>query len=82
MKSINIQSKNIVKTETANRIEIAECKITLNESAEFIIRIYNEELLISTKIIEIKGEEYNNWGSDDNYIETLILSKLEMNKRD
>jgi len=36
--------------------------------------------LINIETISIEGEEYNNWGSDDNYIETLILTKLGFQK--
>jgi hypothetical protein len=38
------------------------------------------EGITESEIITIEGSEYNAWGTDDNYIYDLILSKLGLEK--
>ena len=52
--------------------------IILNESVSYIITLYDNlgnDIFIISGLIE--GDEYNNWGTDDNYITTLINQKVQ-----
>ena len=78
---IKIDKKEIVTVYTVNRIEILDGNISMRDRyASFPVKFYDEEgNFFAMNNVEIKNEEYDAWTTDD-YIETLILSKLEMTK--
>jgi hypothetical protein len=63
--------------------EVSNVYINLDILPELskVIANVRYEGFTETEIVVIEGEEYNAWGSDDNYIYNLILSKsgLERN---
>lgn len=78
---INIENKEVITTQTISKVDILEGTIELNKSVRFGVRLMDSnENVISHQNITISGEEYENWGSDDNYIENLILTKLGVQK--
>jgi len=78
---IRIENKEVITTHTIAFIEILNGDISMvDRFASFPVRIFDENNnLLFVKRIDIKDEEYDAWNSDD-YIENLILSKLEMVK--
>jgi hypothetical protein len=78
---IKIEKKEIITTQTISHIEILNGDISIKDRfASFPVRIYDDaNNLLSLINIEIRDEEYDAWNSDD-YIESIILSKLEMVK--
>lgn len=78
---INIENKEFITTQTISKIEILDGSVQLNNSVKFpVVLKTSDDSVITTQVIIITGEEYENWGSDDNYIESLILSKLGVQK--
>jgi hypothetical protein len=78
---INIENKEIITTQIISKVDILEGTIQLNKSVRFPVRLMDSnENVISNQTITISGDEYENWGSDDNYIESLILTKLGVQK--
>ncbi len=78
---INIENKEIITTQIISKVDILEGTIQLNKSVRFPVRLMDSnENVISNQTITIYGDEYENWGSDDNYIESLILTKLGVQK--
>lgn len=79
MLKLSIQNKEIVTTQVVTSVEILEGTIQLNNSVKFPVKLLgsNDET-INIEFIEISGDEYLNWGVDDNYIRNLILNKLEL----
>ena len=76
-KTIFVENKDIVKTYTISKIEISVVNITLFESVTISVFLKDvDDNLIDTTYFTLKNEEYDNWGSDDDYILDLILSKL------
>lgn len=76
-KTIFVENKDIVKTYTISKIEISVVNITLFESVTISVFLKDvDNNLIDTTYFTLKNEEYDNWGSDDDYILDLILSKL------
>jgi hypothetical protein len=62
--------------------EIKSVKISLQifpEQSFAISTVYYDGLLEGVSV-RIEGEEYDAWGSDDNYIYDLTLSKLGLEK--
>ena len=78
---INIENKEIITTQIISKVDILEGTIQLNKSVRFPVRLMdsNDNVILSQNIT-IFGDEYENWGSDDNYIESLILTKLGVQK--
>lgn len=78
---IKINDKEIVTVYTVNRIEILDGNISMKDKyALFPVKFYDQEgNFFAMNNVEVKGEEYDAWNSDD-YIEELILSKLGMTK--
>ena len=78
---IRIEKKQIITTHTISHIEILSGDISMSDRfASFPVRIYDENNnLLSFTRVEVRDEEYDAWNSDD-YIESIILSKLEMVK--
>lgn len=57
--------------------KIREVLISLNSGASFVVLLYGEtEDTILCKTIEMSGEDYNKWGSDDEYVVEYIKNKL------
>jgi hypothetical protein len=75
--NIDVQEKQITIIQKINKIEIMEGKIELDSSASFPVRMINSSgELIDIQFVKIEGAEYTNWGSDDQYVVNLILTKL------
>lgn len=67
------------KTEqyVVTKLDIQILDLKLNESVLVLVSLYDEhEVRVSQKQIVISGDEYNAWGSDDQYLLTLIASKF------
>jgi hypothetical protein len=78
---VNIENKDFITTKTISKIDILDGNIQLNRFVSFPVRLMDsDDNVISIEHVSISGEEYNNWGSDDSYIETLILTKLGFQK--
>jgi hypothetical protein len=80
MSSIDIPSQSIYQS-----IEINKIKITLLNhilSQEVLLEILLQPVVPTmppvVKYIPISGEEYANWGVDDNYLIQLAAQKLNL----
>jgi hypothetical protein len=77
MSIINVQTKEIVTTQSVTQVEILEGNIQLNQSARFPVKLLDSNGgLVSIEFVTIEGADYTNWASDDSYITTLILTRL------
>jgi hypothetical protein len=66
--------KVVIKTFTYTEFAIKDIIITLNKSAKFIVILYGDDTDVVD--IEMTTEEYQNWGSDDDYVIQFIKNKL------
>lgn len=77
MSKINVQDKIITTQSTVKSVEIENLHLELNKSAIFSVKMFDENSsLVSIERVDIIGDDYNNWGSDDNYVVTFIFNKL------
>lgn len=66
------------KTINAHSYTFRIDDIELNEFAILGIYLYDEnETFICKKEIKLEGERYNNWGTDDSYIEGIVKEEIE-----
>jgi hypothetical protein len=49
--------------------------------ASFVVFFYKDMQMVSTRTYTMTGEDYNNWGSDDQYVYTWITNKLRSEQR-
>lgn len=70
-------TKVVMSTYTSFRI--VKVDVTLNNSANILVIVYHQqdELENFTEIVQLTGDNYNNWGNDDNYINNYIKQYLE-----
>lgn len=81
---IDIETYKIIKEVDINQVRIDVLSIDFeNGSAMFKVFFLNNQFPNddSTRYIEIKGSEYEDWGNDDSYIIDLILNKLGLIKK-
>lgn len=51
--------------------------INLGVSASLLAILYNGDTMVCTKTYNMEGDDYNNWGSDDQYVYTWVANKLQ-----
>ena len=63
-------------TKTYTKFLIKNVTVNINSSATIIILLYPLEGDIISRIIQMDGSDYANWGSDDSYLINFIKAKL------
>lgn len=77
MGKIEIHPKKVITTTILKYIEISDGVILLGNSAKFPVKIFDENgNLNSVEFVEISGDDYEKWGSDDSHISKCIMSKI------
>jgi hypothetical protein len=78
--SVNIVDVTL-DAPVATSIELDIMEVVLNSHVTVVVRFLNSTgNLIKNEIIRIEGAEYAAWGSDDNYIINLVISKLNLSQ--
>tara|TARA_R100000773_G_C4156629_1_gene76314 strand:+ start:211 stop:471 length:261 start_codon:yes stop_codon:yes gene_type:complete len=66
-------------TKTATQLQVQGTSVTLGQSASFYWQLLTDEgHQVSQGNLGISGEEYKAWGTDDDYIYTLVASDLNL----
>lgn len=78
---MKVQIKPVIKTSTEVEINIIVFNdpITDATKASATVKLLGDGIF-DTKQVIIEADEYNAWGSDDNYIYDLIFSKLGLER--
>jgi hypothetical protein len=72
LNDINIEPLNII----CNRVRIESVSLTLFESAQISVSLYNDSELISFRNFVILGTDYTSWENDDSYLVNWIMQQL------
>ena len=64
-------------TKTYTKFLIKNVTVNINSSATIIILLYPLDGDIISRIIQMEGSDYLNWGIDDNYLINFIKANLE-----
>ena len=78
---VNINDYTLVQKSIINNIQINILKIELFKSMTLSVNLLSNNKLIDSKLMTITGDEYTNWGNDDNYIINLIMTKLNLTRK-
>lgn len=74
---VNVVKKDLVKTHSVSSFVISVVDLILNQSVAVNVCLYDENnILTDTTYFNISGDEYSNWGSNDQYLKNLIAEKL------
>ena len=76
--NVNVQDTTYVKSNTINKVLIRIMNVDLFNSITVCASLFENTTLVDNKVFKIEGTEYSSWGTDDNYIVNLVLSKLGM----
>lgn len=78
---IPVYSKEIIITKTINNVIIRIINMKLQEFANIsaVVR-YNDEL-IGNYTFHIEGDDYKQWGSNDDFIIDYVLLKIGLTKK-
>jgi hypothetical protein len=81
MEQIIVQDKTITTSRIVKSMEIDSIEVKLNESARFIVKLLDENNgLVSVEVINLTGDDYSNWGDDDQYVIDYVLNQLSLSK--
>ena len=73
----NIMPYDIVSSITVNRFDIDSIDIQLFKSAVIRVNLYGfDGFRVSVRNVVMEGDDYANWGNDDQYIITYVMNKL------
>lgn len=68
---------DIVSSITVNRFEIDSIDIRLFTSAVIRVNLFGlDGFRVSVRNVLIEGDDYANWGNDDQYIITFVMNSL------
>ena len=81
MSNVPVNDKEIVKTNIVNNVDIRVMNLDLGKSVDVNAVMRQGEQLIDVKNFHITGQEYDDWGQDDQYIENLVLTKLGLTRK-
>ena len=81
--TIYVNDKIITTSQTVTSIDIELVSLNLGVGARFVVRQFNDNKnLVDLTFVNLEGDDYKAWGTDDNYIENFILNTLGMTKKD
>lgn len=79
---IEVNDKEQVKIYVINNIEIRILNISLNNFVDLSVTMKQDGNYVDSKYMRIEGEEYQEWGNDDDYLENLVLQKLGLVRKE
>jgi hypothetical protein len=80
-KKIFVKDKEDVEVRIINNVDIRIINLMLGEFVDVNACIKQDNNYIRNYTFHIEGEEYENWGNSDTYIEDLVLRKLGLERQ-
>ena len=82
MSKVDIEDYEQVNTITYSAIEIFVIGIALGVNARLGVRMFGKEgKPVDSKQLTMEGEDYQKWGSDDNYVIDFVCQKLGFTRK-
>jgi hypothetical protein len=78
---IQVDNKEEIKVFIINNVEMRVINLSLGKYVDVNAILKQDSSFISSQNFRIQGEEYDNWGNDDVYLENLILEKLGLTRK-
>jgi hypothetical protein len=79
---VDVNPKDFITVNTANKVElrVSNLQIGISVDVTLLIKDLNGNLF-KVENVHIEGEEYDNWGSDDQYLVNIVLSKVGLTQK-
>jgi len=81
-KKVFVKNKEDIEVRIINNVDIRVINLMLGEFVDVNVSIKQDDRYIRNYTFHIEGEEYQNWGNNDEYLENLVLQKLGLERRD
>ena len=78
--NISVIDSPYTKSYTINKVVIRVMNLELYKSVNVHVRLMDNNQMVKSEMILIAGEDYTNWGNNDDYIVTYVLTKLGLTK--
>lgn len=76
---VNVVPKEFVTVRVANSVEMRINNLNIGISVDVTCMVKDENgNIFQVNNVTLSGEEYNNWGNNDAYLVTTVLSKLDL----
>uniref|UniRef100_A0A6C0I7S2 Uncharacterized protein n=1 Tax=viral metagenome TaxID=1070528 RepID=A0A6C0I7S2_9ZZZZ len=76
---VNVDPKEFVTVRTAKSVEMRVQNLNIGVSVDVCCMIKDENgNIFQVQTVSLSGEEYDNWGNNDVYLVTTVLSKLDL----
>jgi hypothetical protein len=79
---IQVNNKEEIKVFIINNVEMRVINLSLGKYVDVNAILKQDSTFISSQNFRIQGEEYDNWGNNDQYLENLILEKLGLTRKE
>ena len=64
--------------QSSSKIQIIIRDIKIFEYVRLIVNLLDiDDKIIDTRLYLLQGDDYNNWGTDDNYLVNWVKTKLQ-----
>lgn len=74
-----IQPKEVAVINNVIFITIQVSSIIFNTSAVLMVSLYDDkDKYVSTVNLDLTGDDYTNWGNNDDYLLTYVCNKLNI----
>ncbi len=77
---ISVVGSPYTKTYTINKVIIRVMNLELYKSVTVHARLMDNNEMVKSERFVIEGEDYTNWGNNDDYIVNYVLTKLGLTK--
>lgn len=79
---IEVNPYTYTKTKIITKVNIDIESIEFNKKATFKVYLYDcDDNIITCQTVFLEGSNYENWGTDDNYVIDYIFDILKLNKK-
>jgi hypothetical protein len=79
---INVNNKEEIKVFVINNVELRIINLSLGRYVDVSVVLKQGNEFISAQNFRIEGQEYDDWGNSDDYLENLILQKLGLTRKE
>lgn len=79
--SITVDPKDVTISNVVVSVELVIGTLILGSSIDVNVLFRNQQgRIFKSELVHIQGDEYNQWGNDDNYLIDLVLSKVGLTR--
>lgn len=73
--TIQPSTQTVVQTIYGYNIQVKD--VVLGQKAIFLVKMFDsEKKFVKMKQLTIEGQDYQNWGADDNYVYSWVETQL------